>query len=175
MRWLLSFLLMLTMLSAEEEPEYSLVNQTKSPISRIAGAVNVISGDFVDQATHLQTSGPDPYVLAHSYTSESLEEGSLSDGWNYFHPSDLQVFQPQGISYAEKSPSPSVEDQYFNYTTLFYRESGGGTVVFKGSQHAKHFKPKIHKTGYTLVSSIDAPSRRDARQTTISWQSHSDE
>ncbi len=171
MRWLLSFLLLVATLSAEENEEFSLVNLTKSPIPRTAGTVNIISGNFVDQAIHTTTSGPDPYTLAHSYISSSLEEGTISDGWDYFHPSDLIIHQPQGISYATKG---SADDLYFNYATLLYREAGGASIIFKGSQHARHFKPKLHKTGYTVISSIDAPTRRDVRQTTITHDKHHD-
>ena len=92
-------------LVAEEEQDFSLVNLTKSPIPRVAGTVNIVTGNWVDQSSHQETTGPDPYVVAHSYISSSLEEGSLADGWDLYHPSELLVFQPQGIQYVRKSPS----------------------------------------------------------------------
>ena len=101
-----SLLLMSGFLAAEEAPPYSLVDYLKSPIPRAAGSVNVISGDWVDQESHCQTSGPDPYVVAHSYCSTNTEEGTLADGWDFFHPSELEVHQPEGITYNEKSPKP---------------------------------------------------------------------
>lgn len=176
-------------LSAEEETTFSLVNQTKSPISRVAGSVNIVSGNWVDQSIHHETSGPDPYVVAHSYISSSLEEGTLADGWDFYHPSELEVFQPKGIIYNRKGlPSPFVEKKahqnggdipdpptFDNKAILFYRDAGGATVVFKGEDNFPLcFKPKLKKTGYMVVNSIDNPIQRDIKHTQISWDSASD-
>ena len=210
-------------LVAEEEQDFSLVNLTKSPISRAAGAVNIITGNWVDQATHAQTSGPDPYVVGHSYISSSLEEGSLADGWDLYHPSELEVYQPRGIQYVSKCPPtipfgdpqladvppmqlielgchhhkrelkppkkqkpdkpprdhkahpyPLLRDEP-NDAKLLYREAGGAMYLFKGDNNAKHFRPKIHKTGYNHISSIDTPSRRDFRRAEVYWNNNHDE
>lgn len=184
-------------LSAEEEVDFSLVNQTKSPISRVAGSVNIVSGDWVDQFIHHETSGPDPYVVAHSYISSSLEEGTLADGWDFYHPSELEVFQPKGITYNRKgigavplscwlqakghhaTPYQPTNDilpppDEGNKTTLFYREAGGGTVVFKKEGQYSSFAPKLKKTGYMVVSSIDHPARRDVKRTRIRWEAAAD-
>jgi RHS repeat-associated protein len=181
-RYLLVFICLFQSLFCEEEIDFSLVNQTKSPIPRAAGSVNIISGNWVDQATHYETSGPDPYVVAHAYVSSSLEEGTLADGWDFFHPSDLEVFQPKGIVYNEKSFHPSVlkpkgvfdTGRSDNKATLFYRDAGGATVVFKGSSEATCFHPKLKNTGYMLCSSIDAPLRRDITRSWIYWEPNVD-
>jgi hypothetical protein len=104
-RYLALALFLLQALYAEEEADFSLVNLTKSPIPRVAGTVNIVTGNWVDQSTHQMTTGPDPYIVGHSYISSSLEEGSLADGWDLLHPSTLEVFQPHGITYVLKSPT----------------------------------------------------------------------
>ena len=45
-----------------------------------------------------------------------------------------------------------------NNAILHYREVGGGTVVFKGDNTARHFSPYLGKSGYMLINSIEAPS-----------------
>ena len=77
---LLALLLLFSPLCAEEE--FSLVNLSKTPIAKVAGDVNVVSGNWVDQHVHQEVSGPDAIPVAHSYVSSSLEEGSLADGWD---------------------------------------------------------------------------------------------
>ena len=222
-----SLLLMSAFLAAEEgDSPYSLVDYLKSPIPRAAGSVNVISGDWVDQTAHCETTGPDPYVVAHSYSSATSEEGTLADGWDFFHPSELEVHQPNGITYNEKSPrigirppqidtvvpsastapstngledtepSPAkaimaMEKGHHHHhhhhhhstrfaipprdpATLFYREAGGSTVVFETDDIKKGFHPNLKNVGYSVVSSIDQPSRRSAERTRIEWVSSGD-
>jgi RHS repeat-associated protein len=189
--WLLILLIIFSSLSGEEET-FSLVNQAKSPILRVAGSVNIISGNWVDQSTHYLTTGPDPYAVAHNYISSSLEEGNLADGWDLYHPSDLEVFQPRGIQYNSKDVSCDeamekgaryqgvgklgAQLPEHNRVTVFYRDAGGATVVFKSinSNETYNFAPKLKNTGYMLVSSIDNPVRRDVKRTTLNWESSSD-
>lgn len=193
-RCLFFLLCLFQVLSAEQEEEpISLVNQIKSPISRAAGSVNIISGNWVDQTIHYEISGPDPYVVAHSYISSSIEEGTLADGWDFFHPSELEVFQPKGINYITKKVDrfpirnsksglrkdilpivPYVPPLDNNKATLFYRDAGGATVVFKSPFPRGEFKPKLKNTGYVLVSSISNPVRRDLKRVSIEWESASD-
>jgi YD repeat-containing protein len=228
------FVFLLPFLLAEEA-DYSLVNLTRSPIPKVAGNVNIVTGNWVDQSTHHVTSGPDPYVIGHSYISSSLEEGTLADGWDMYHPSELSVYQPEGIRYVRKSigglplffensenipffnlpelgtipcfqedmtakdcqerhqcvhksslkkpdrpPRDPKAETYplrpkNNVATLTYRESGGATYVFKGDGEAKHFYPKIHKSGYNHISSIETPTRRDIKRTTVRWDKNHDE
>jgi RHS repeat-associated protein len=195
-RLVCSLLLAFNLLSAEEgDSAGSLVDYLKSPIPRVAGSVNVITGDWIDQAAHYEATGPDPYVVAHSYCSASLEEGTLADGWDFFHPSELEVFQRRGITYNTKAPSaanpelvekeyhpgsvPPPEDELPWYrtdysATLFYREAGGATVVFKTSHVPSGFHPELDDTGHTFVSSIDDPVRRDVSRTRIHWNASTD-
>lgn len=209
-------------LLAEVEQDYSLVNLTKSPIQRVAGAVNIITGNWVDQSTHHATTGPDPYVIGHSYISSSIEEGSLADGWDLYHPSTLEVYQPLGIHYVRKAVDISVlpfggatvlEPECFpiakgchshhkppkpqkprrtprdskadrvpmihphddNQSTLVYRDAGGASYVFTGDNYARHMRPKIHKSGYNHISSIEHQTRRDIRRTKVEWDKDHDE
>jgi hypothetical protein len=155
-------------LCAEEEQSVSLVNMTKSPISRIAGSVNVISGNFVDQVSHLDTTGPESYSIAHSYVSSSEEEGSIADGWDFYHPTELEIYQPKGLAHGD-----SLDPTFDNEAIIYYRDAGGATIVFKGDNKAKHFKPQLEKTGYTFMGSIESPVRRDVRRIRIWKESHS--
>lgn len=97
-------LLVLPFLGAEEEQEFSLVNYAKSPIPRVAGTVNVITGNWIDQGIDCQTTGPDPYLVGHAYVCSNLDPGSITVGWDFLHPSTLEVYQPAGITYILKSP-----------------------------------------------------------------------
>lgn len=145
------------------QDDFSLVNLTEGPWSRVHGSVNVITGNWVDQTSHSETTGPDPYALAHSYVSASEEEGSLADGWDFFHPSELEVFQPEGITFTKKVSVPS------NDITIRYRDSAGATITFVGSSKGHHFHPVLKNTGYVFTNSIATPNRRDHGNTTIEW------
>jgi len=101
---ILLFLLLFVSLFGNDDAEFSLTNLSKSPIPKVAGTVNAISGHWVDQHYHDELSGPDALPIAHSYVSSSLEEGSLADGWDFFFPSDLVVYQPKGIVYTKNDP-----------------------------------------------------------------------
>lgn len=200
--FLCSLLCILNLFSTEEEQPVSLIDYSKSPVTRVAGSVNIISGDWIDQETHNKVSGPDPYVVAHSYNSSSLDEGTLADGWDLFHPSELEIYQPKGIYYNRKGcggginapegiekgshhkkhhdlgdrSKPNTEvSQIDNKATLFYREAGGATIVFKGSAKCEHFEPKLHDTGYTVVGSIEQPILRDIHRARIHWIASADQ
>jgi hypothetical protein len=174
-------------LCADEESAPSLVDYIKGPIPRVAGSVNVQTGNWVDQAVHQETTGPDPYTVAHSYCSASLEEGSLADGWDLFHPSDLEVYQRYGIQYNRKGPSSEVtsypispydqkreRNSEENHIFLYYREPGGGTVEFTGDYDAKRIFFSPGNFGLTVVGSIDQPVRRDPRRASFHWDSSAD-
>ena len=185
MRLLLSlFLLLFNCTLSAEESDFSLVNFSKTPFSKIAGNVNVVSGHYIEQDIDHTPSGPDTIPVAHAYVSSLLEEGSLADGWDLFIPSTLELFQPRGVQYVKKGPcaqDQSTQDFTFeaykslsNKATLFYRDAGGATVVFEGNDHARHFEPKLKKTGYMLISSIADPLRRDIHRTKIHYHSPDD-
>ena len=162
-------------LRAEDDAPFSLINEVRSPIERVAGGVNLVSGHWVDTEEHLENSSPDGVPLAHSYVSSSAEEGSLADGWDLFFPSDLEVFQPKGITYVSKGSFYRIKEPEPSKPTLFYREAGGATVVFKGSEKISEFEPKLKKAGYQHINSIEHPSRRNIHRIRIhEWRSHSD-
>ncbi len=168
-------MVLVSSLAAEDEIDFSLINEVKSPIERIAGSVNMVSGHWIDSEAHLENSGPDGVPLAHSYASSNVEEGSLADGWDLFFPSDLEVFQPRGITYTPKESLYRIKGAEENRPTLFYREAGGSTVVFKGSEGFSDFEPKLKKSGYQHVNSIENPTRRNIHRIRIhEWRSHSD-
>ena len=163
---ILLFLLVFASLFSNDDTEFSLTNLSKSPIPKVAGTVNAISGNWVDQHYHDELSGPDALPIAHSYISSSLEEGSLADGWDLFFPSDLEVYQPEGIQYKGSYSS--------NDATLYYREGGGATVVFKGNKYAEHMRPHLKNSGYMHINSIDKPTRRNIHRTKIHFDSDDD-
>jgi hypothetical protein len=114
---LLAFVLVFSSLIAEEDnpPQQtkvptkvhedavpSLVNLTALPSAVVNGCVNVITGDLCDTEEDDMVSGPDPYILGHSYCSSSLEEGNLGDGWNFLHYHFLEVCQEGRINFTPK-------------------------------------------------------------------------
>ena len=139
-RCLVLVLFLFHALYADEDQDFSLVNLTKSPIPRIAGTVNIITGDWIDQGAHQETSGPDPYIVGHSYVSSGEEKGCLSDSWDFLHPSTLDVYQPKGIFYVYKSPDALLEtgQEQLSPQTPFPLE--------KGSHRPSHHK-KEKETG----------------------------
>jgi len=168
-------MVLVSSLGAEDEIDFSLINEVKSPIEKIAGSVNMLSGHWIDSETHIENGGPDGVPLAHSYASSNVEEGSLADGWDLFFPSDLEVFQPRGITYTPKGSLYRIKGAEENRPTLFYREAGGSTVVFKGSEGLSDFEPKLKRSGYQHVNSIENPTRRNIHRIRIhEWRSHSD-
>ena len=77
----------------------SLVNMTAMPSSIVNGCVNVITGDYCIAGLDHSVSGPDPFPLGHTYFSSSLKDGTLGNGWNFFHNHLLQVFQSGKITF----------------------------------------------------------------------------
>lgn len=88
----------------------SLVNMTAMPSSIVNGSVNVISGHYCIAGVDHTLSGPAPFTLGHSYFSASLKEGTLGNGWNFFHHHKLEVFQPGKIIFKIGAPFDTSED-----------------------------------------------------------------
>ncbi len=154
-RVLLLVLLLCRALHAEEEGDFSLLNFTKSPLPRVAHTVNIVTGDWIDQASHQETSGPDPYIVGHSYVSSSSEQGSLASGWDFFHPSTLEVYQGKGIAYVLKSPEicpgefsqEIIEKGHHHHPSL-----GKPTKPPEGDKPIAYpFRDYIHQNEATLV------------------------
>jgi len=219
--WIMALLLFGVPTWAEDE--ISLVDVIKSPIAKVGGSVNVISGSWVDNDSHITPSGADGIPLAHSYVSSSIQEGALGDGWDLFFPSELVIVQKKGLSSAIRPKGPlcnqgaaldllapdndslgifelvpkswffpskkerekkrkeneeraleKERERHSNSITIYYKEAGGATVVFKGDYNAKHFEPKLHDSGYHHVNCIENPTRRNIHRTRI-YQKSKDE
>lgn len=116
----------------------SLINLTGLPSAIVNGSVNVITGELCEYSHDVVVSGgPNPYILGHSYSSVSLEEGNLGDGWNFLHHHLLEVFQPNRISYVRKG----VDDTPYLYpieATELYKTVMGQPSIFTGleSEHS---------------------------------------
>ncbi len=134
----------------EDIDRFSLLNATASPISKVFQGVNVITGDFVDNEYVEKTSGPDPYVVATSYCSSNLEMGSLSNGWDFYHPSSLECYMPKGLPFKPGKPKDLLKKDPDMRTKLYYRESGGGLVHFTGTKDGHKFKAKLKGVGYSI-------------------------
>lgn len=80
----------------------SLVNGTSEPSSISNRSVNAISGDYVECASDWSVSGPDPFVLGHTYASSDLQKNSLGWGWSFLQSEKLKLFQPYGINFTSK-------------------------------------------------------------------------
>lgn len=153
-----SLFLLLSIVLLGEENSPSLVNLTRQPIPRVFGTVNVISGDWVDQEVHEKPIGPDSLPIGHSYISSSLEEGTLSDGWDFFWPSTLEVYE------ARSSPN-----EYCSF--LFLREGSGATLMFRKKLSKDAYAPVLDNSGYTHIASLDSPVLRDPKRITFREES----
>jgi RHS repeat-associated protein len=151
-----SFLLLVSsfLLSGEESP--SLTNILKQPIPRVFGTVNVISGDWVDQEVHEKPTGSDSLAIGHSYVSSNLEEGDISDGWDFLWPSTLETYSIKPSYNTSEYGSPT-------QTKIYLREGGGATYVLEGEASFENLTPNLTNTGYVHISSIDNPILRDIR------------
>lgn len=109
-----------------------LVNLTSLPSALVNGCVNVITGDLIEYDQDDIVSGPEAYVLGHSYCSSSLEEGNLGDGWNFLHHHFLEVYQPGRISYVRKDLEGDVPFLYPIEMTDFYRVHVDGQPPLAG-------------------------------------------
>ncbi len=144
------------------QPEYngpSLVDYMNSGIPKVHNTVSILSGAWVDSTCHAaDSSAIEPYQIAHVYSSNSLDEGSLADGWEFFHPTEVEII----------SCNASDETVY-----LFARESGGATISFEKERKNKgSFKAKLERAGYTFTSSIASPDRTSPFNTSIDWDRH---
>ena len=137
---------------AQEGP--SLSDYMNSGVPRVHDAVSILSGAWVDSSYHaVDTSAIDPYRLGHHYSSNSSEEGSLADGWEFFHPSEVEIIVAERV-------------------VLYAYESGGAMISFHASSRSSNdFTPQLRGTGYTFISSIASPARCSPHKTRIKWDS----
>ncbi len=134
----------------------SLVDYINGGIPRVHDTVSILSGAWVDQACHaVDKSAVDPYQIGHAYSSNSIDEGTLADGWEFFHPSEIDIIVPQGINNKK--------------VFLTSYESGGAPLQFQSTDSGKTFAPEVRGTGFIHISSINAPNRNSPFQTKISW------
>lgn len=175
-----------------EKPDIpSLVNLTALPSSIVNNSVNVISGDYLEHDVDYVVSGPDPYVLGHIYCSSSLEEGTLSNGWNFHHHYFLQVYQPDEVNFAATDPHKhslhknrkgqcvhgvdSAEDRAKNdFTYLYLVEPSGSRLLFEGDGWAHNFHLVTKKTGYTNVCQGELSGRTNIKNIRVKWHCTSD-
>ncbi len=154
---LFSFLLFTTAIWSNETNSNiqapSLVEYMNGGIPRVHDTVSIISGSWVDQGLHaVDKAIVEPYRVGHTYSSNSLEEGTLAHGWEFFHPSEIHVHK--GI----------------NETILTSYESGGAVFQFKSLDYGKSFKPILEKTGFFHISSISNPTRLLPSRTTFKFK-----
>lgn len=145
-------------------PQYkasSLVNMTAMPSTIVNGSVNVITGDYCEMAEDAHISGPDPFVLGHAYFSSSLEEGTLGNGWNFYHHHLLQVYQPDSRHLA------------------YLCEPFGGKITFQSDYDNKTkkrspFLLKTKNTGFTNVSGDTIGAQNNVRNSSVEWHKKGD-
>lgn len=119
----------------------SLVNMTAMP-SSVVGGVNVITGDYIEYGEEYVVAGPDSYPIGHTYVSSSLEEGSLGDGWNFFHDHLLEIQQPAGIHYVTKGPVTHDVHPYHNNPPTARRDTRGPNSGVKRGSGGAHISKK---------------------------------
>lgn len=151
-------------LQQDEEAGISLVDCINTAVPKVHGSVSVISGALVESQIPLTDSASvDPYQLGYGYASSSIDEGTLADGWEFFHPTEIEIIDPNFASGRVK------KDKTLGQVRLTSREPGGGMVLFYGDKHGKHFKPYFKGTGYTHVASIQKPTPVTVHTADIIW------
>ncbi len=170
----------------QPQPEtVSLVNRTSGPSSIANGSVNVITGNYVESGTDYVVSGPDLYVLGHTYINTDLEGGNLGFGWTFHHNHRLEVFMPRGLlipkgsERAWYSSEDEFEREYFNEeympkgssasTSVYVIDPAGGRLLFQGDKRWKHLHLVTKNTGITNTSSGAISGKTNIKNTTVSY------
>lgn len=160
----------------DERPP-TLINMTALPSSIVNGSVNVITGDYLISDVDYTVAGPDPYVLGHSYSSSSLEPGSMGRGWNFHHQHMLEVYQQGGITYNKNKDGADCGGPIFTYLI----EPFGGRIAFSCQCEDDHkiakltrFEAITKNTGFTNVIGSKISGQTNVKNIEIDHDRHED-
>lgn len=85
------------LLSSEYNP---LANLEGDPCSIVAGHVNVITGDFIDNEEDISMAGSEPLTMHRNYCSSDHRMGMLYHGWNHNHTGCFKYTKTEKHEYA---------------------------------------------------------------------------
>lgn len=143
----------------------SFVRMTEKPLSTQNGSVNVISGEYIEAGTECIVSGPDPYILGHSYVSSHGEQESIGRCSSFSHYHLLKVIQPEENK-AKLPPN----------TQLFLYGLNGEELLFEGDTTLTNFRPVLKGRGYTSTASSNTLSGKNSiHNIRLSWDAQKDE
>src|SRR5262245_15132507 len=109
-----------TEIESEDASLFSLVDSINSPVPHVHGTVSLLSGAWLECSTPMSDGNTvDPYHVGYRYASSSLDGGTLGSGWEFFHPSEVEIFEPRTLS----------NDPEISKTRLTSREAGGATFL----------------------------------------------
>lgn len=140
---------------ADVELNIQLLDLSTPPSSIVGGAVNVITGSYVDSETDLVIRGSNPLSLQRHFNSGNKKRGSLCHGWDLNFPSKIKV------TYEEEAKKPIkaiVNDR-------------GADLMFSGrsNKNLKICKSQLHY-GVTNCSSGILSSRTNIRNKRLHYR-----
>lgn len=152
---ILSTLCCCPVISAEDSfsKPLSFVEMTEKPLPVMHGSVNVVSGEYIEEGTECVVSGPDPYVLGHSYVSSHGEQESIGRGFAFSHYHLLKV-----VTFEDKKAKQAPIAQLFLYGIH------GEELLFEGDMAFTSFRPVLKGQAHTNIHTIR-----------VSWDSQKDE
>ena len=72
----------------------SIVEYMNGAVPFVHDTVSIISGAWLDHGLHsVDKAVVEPYRVGHVYSSNSLRSGTLADGWEFFHPTKIHVWE----------------------------------------------------------------------------------
>jgi RHS repeat-associated protein len=83
---------------ADSDLNIQLLDISAAPNSIVGGAVNVITGSYVNSECDMTLAGSNPLVLQRHFNSGNRKRGTLCHGWDLNFPSNIEVFHPRIIS-----------------------------------------------------------------------------
>lgn len=89
----------------EGELNTCLLDILPEPSSIIGGAVNVITGNYVECECDLYLPSSNPFTVQRCFNSGSKIRGSLCHGWDLNLPSEVRILETRG---GEKKPHKAV-------------------------------------------------------------------
>ena len=81
----------------DSELDIHLLDLSAAPSSIVGGAVNVITGSYVDSECDMVIPGSNPLVIQRHFNSGNKKRGSLCHGWDLNFPSDVKITYQQGL------------------------------------------------------------------------------
>ena len=168
MPFFLVFFLLFSCCSYSEEVDDapSLLDQIATPVPKVAGAINLISGNYVDQEAIAYTSGVDPYPLSTQYTSSAKDVEALAYGFSFSYDRQIEAKYDTVLAMREGSKPvlfPHIACREKRWERLPYKPvvallngGSGARFVFHGKDDTL-VKISLNNAGYMRTASIAHP------------------